>query len=165
EGLRRRVCAHDSSHFETRTIAKLPYMIIDSKTDDGYTLGSGKEMIVTATPTSRKFVNLYMDDVLVDKANYEFTEGSTIIALSAAYMETLSEGPHTMRLEYTDGSIEYTFNVSAKAQGGGDAEQTNAKTGTTPKTGDKNNIWLFMGLAMLSIGGALITVKSKKAVK
>ncbi|MBQ9625419.1 MAG: hypothetical protein IJR47_04845, partial [Clostridia bacterium] len=148
EGKERRECINNSAHFEERAIAKLPYEIIDQRTDDGYTLGSGKDMVITATPTSRKFVDLYMDEVLVDRANYKLEEGSTKITLKATYMKTLTPGKHTMRLHYTDGDIVYPFNVLA-------AE-------TTPKTGDSNAIGLFIALAVLSIGGVVVVSKSAK---
>ena len=125
----------------------------------------------------------------LDKDKYTVEEGSTIITLPATTIAALQEGFYIAIVEFIDSNNNHedtlaylTINSGSSTddngennqpsnQGGADPAQTDtttnvgAKAGTTPKTGDSNNIWLFAGLVMLSIGGALITVKSKKAVK
>ena len=78
--------------------------IVESATDDSYTLGSNAEVTIKATGEFSKFESVEMDGEIVDESNYSVKEGSTIVTFKTAYLETLSEGDHTVTINYNDGS-------------------------------------------------------------
>ena len=49
---------------------------------------------------------LYIDGILVDAKNYKAESGSTVITLNKEYVDTLSVGEHTIKVEFSDnGSV------------------------------------------------------------
>ena len=55
-----------------------------------------------------------MDGTVIDKANYDLTEGSTIVTFKTAYLDSLSEGEHTVTLCYSDNrSIDSKLTIKA----------------------------------------------------
>ena len=45
---------------------------------------------------------LYIDGILVDAKNYKAESGSTFITLNKEYVDTLSVGEHTIKVEFSD---------------------------------------------------------------
>lgn len=82
------------------------------------------------------------------------TSGSTIVTLKAEYLESLSLGQHTFRLNYTDGSCETVFTI------------TNGISLEKPSTDDRPGslLWLMLGLsvAILAAVMTMIFVKRRK---
>lgn len=59
---------------------------------------------------------VYVDGELVDESYYTATSGSTVIALSASYLDTLSVGTHTLSVIFNDGGIATaTFTIAQEA--------------------------------------------------
>lgn len=88
-----------------------------------YQQGSGKDGVFTVKrstddeKTFSLFSNIQVDGVTVNKRNYEVSKGSVIIIMKSAYLDTLSVGAHTLKVLFTDGSVEIPFTVS---KSGGD---------------------------------------------
>ena len=61
-----------------------------------------------------KFVALYINDELVDGANYELESGSTIIKLKEDYTKKLSAGNYKFKVVFTDGVAEGEFTVTTE---------------------------------------------------
>ena len=109
-------------------------------------------------------VNLQKVKVMVDgkelkTTDYTVKEGSTIVTLNAAYLETLSVGKHTLEIESKNGIAKTEFTITAVQ--GGDDSQTGGDTTpqepgknegavTSPQTGDDSNIALWIGLMLVS---------------
>ncbi|MCR5082971.1 MAG: hypothetical protein K6B15_05790 [Parasporobacterium sp.] len=72
-------------------------------------------------------------------------EGSTYVSFSPEFMVTLDNGEHTVRIQSTTGFSELTFTVTAP----------------TPSTADINHIGLYVTLACLAAGIALVAAKRK----
>ena len=72
-------------------------------------------------------------------------EGSTYVSFSPEFMATLDNGEHTVRIQSTTGFSELTFTVTAP----------------TPSTADINHIGLYVTLACLAAGIAVVTAKRK----
>lgn len=130
-----------------------------------------------------------MDGNVVDPTNYTAREGSTIIELHADYLKTLSEGPHTFEIAWTDGTASTGFTVakntsgnddtgnnnSSSDQGGSNDSSDNTNTSTTsatgtnpaqemdkvPATGDPFGIWLTLFVISLT-GLAGMLARRKK---
>ena len=93
---------------------------------------------------------VYVDDNLVDKDNYTSKSGSTIIAFTKDYMNTLSAGNHTLKVVFNNGgTAEATFTILEKAE-------------ANPKTGDNiNNYLLLLGLSIVSITSLCLYTKKR----
>ena len=118
---------------------------------------------------------VYVDNILVDDANYTSESGSTIIIFNKAYVDTLSVGEHTLRVAFSDGGeATTTFTIAKKAEENNNNENNNNTPSQTenedkkdnssnPKTGD--NIMLYVAIASMSIiglGATIIVAKKKK---
>ena len=114
--------------------------------NQAHKIGDAKDMIVKANGLLSKFVALKIDGVIVDEANYEKAEGSTIVTLKAAYLDTLKPGEHQMTLVYNDGEVSTNFTI----------------TQNNPATGD--NIYVWFSLMFASIIGIMGTAKVSKKV-
>ena len=95
---------------------------------------------------------LYIDGILVDAKNYKAVSGSTVITLNKEYVDTLSVGEHTIKVEFSDGGSATTkFEVKAKQVNTEKAENI-----TNPQTGD--NIGTYIILSIISVLGIATTV-------
>ena len=101
---------------------------------------------------------LYIDGTLVDAKNYKVESGSTIITLNKEYVDTLSIGEHTIKVEFSDGGSATTkFEVKAKQVNTEKTEDI-----TNPQTGD--NIVTYIILSIISALGiaATVVINNKK---
>jgi len=88
--------------------------IIEEGTVDSYQLGSGDTVSIHATGIKDELVGVLVDGQTVSDANYEVTEGSTIVTFKEAYLETLSIGTHKVTLLYSGNrSVENSLTVEA----------------------------------------------------
>ena len=95
---------------------------------------------------------LYIDGILVDAKNYKAVSGSTVITLNKKYVDTLSVGEHTIKVEFSDGGSATTkFEVKAKQVNTEKTEDI-----TNPQTGD--NIGTYIILSIISVLGIATTV-------
>lgn len=99
---------------------------------------------------------VYIDDALLDAKNYQAESGSTVIILNKEYVDTLSVGEHTIKVEFSDsGSATTKFEVKAKQVNTGKAENI-----TNPQTGD--NIGTYIVLSIVSVLGIAATMMINK---
>ena len=96
---------------------------------------------------------VYVDDELISSDNYTSESGSTIITFNKDYMNSLSEGEHTLKVAFNNGGSATTKFTVAKAD-----ETTN-----NPKTGDNIAIWIsLMVISILGVAGTVKFVKKNK---
>ena len=111
-------CRHNGEHTATESLQAVTFTpdssfrwIIGSK--DGMTV------IVKNTDNHQDkltfscFKAVYVDGVPVEESNYAAEAGSVRITFSPAYLVTLSEGVHTVKVELSYASVEHAFTVSA----------------------------------------------------
>jgi len=109
-----------------------------------------------------RFTGLEVDGKSLDASSYGAKEGSVIISLKSAYLETLSEGTHTLTAQFDDGTAEASFTVQASKQD----EESDPKPDTKPdskpdknktplpKTGDEDfGPWI---IALASLGATAL---------
>ena len=77
---------------------------------------------------------------LVKDQDYTAVSGSTVITLSNAYLESLKEGTHEVRISFDDGEVKVSLNIS---QSGRKEE--------SPDTSDHNRSGLYAGLTGMSL--------------
>ena len=65
-----------------------------------------------------------IDGKTVSPASYNAREGSLIVDLKAAYLDTLAVGRHDISVEFSDGSAAAVFNITEKKSSGGGSSPT-----------------------------------------
>lgn len=168
------------------------YRIIDGA-DSSWTQstdGSGS-IKIRGNGEFSKFVDVKVDGNVVDPTNYTAREGSTIIELHADYLKTLSEGPHTFEIAWTDGTASTGFTVAKNTSGNDDTgnngnddsnkdsnnDSSNNNSGSnntagsgdntaqtlpgSPNTGDASGLWIILFVASAA-GLAVMLVRRKK---
>ena len=108
-----------------------------------WTKGSGIESEFTFSrsvddeSTFAHFTGIQIDGEDVAETNYAAEAGSVNIRLSSAYLETLSEGEHTLTAVFDDGAAEAAFTVlPAKKDGEDDSGKTDDGKDDSGKTDD-----------------------------
>ena len=127
-----------------------------------YTIDESKNATFRIDAAYSLFKNkVYVDNKLVDSANYDSKSGSTVITLKDEYLKTLSVGEHTLKVTFTDnGEATTKFSIAKKAE---TPTQTGEKD-DTPKTGVtlKSENIVCIAIATISIVGLAVTfIKSK----
>jgi len=133
--------------------ASTAYDIINGD-GSSWTMGDTDPPVFVANGSFSKFVELKIDDILVDRSNYEVRSGSTIITLKSSYLETLSVGEHTITVVYTNGETDAKFTVNQK-------ETTPEET--PPPTGNGNSISLYI-LAMV-VSCSMVSILVSRSAK
>lgn len=141
---------------KTEIISKLPmYEVIGNK-DGVYNLSSDEEYIITVNGDFDKFVDIYVDDKLVDKSMYNAASGSTIITFTKDFMETLSEGEHKISIKYVDGMTTTKVTINT--------EETENKEEDVITTGDALGKAVPLLLILCVISSAVLLIPGKKRV-
>ena len=114
------------------------------------------------------FIKVQVDGKDLDASNYTVKEGSTIVTLNAAYLNTLSVGKHTLSIVSANGTAATEFTVTAAQTGTNPAGSGSTPQGDNavdiPKTGGSGNLWLWAALLLTSGAGAatVLTTKAQK---
>ena len=111
--------------------------------------------------TYSRFTGIQVDGVTVDRTSYATAEGSVVIALTPAYLETLAEGRHTLLAQFSDGSAETTFTVLSAAA------PANMTRVDPPQTSDTNApvVTGYSILFLLSLAGMCAIVWRGKRIR
>lgn len=139
-----------------------------------YTIDESKNAKFRIDADYSLFANkVYVDDILVDGANYTSESGSTIITFSKEYIDTLAIGQHTLKVAFTDGGeAKTTFTIARQFEENNNNENVSLNTenkeemkdnGSNPKTGD--NVMLYIAIVSMSIiglGATTVAVKKNK---
>ena len=123
--------------------------------------GSKDGLSFTSNAAFADFIKVQVDGNDLDASNYTVKEGSTIVTLNAAYLNTLSVGKHTLSVVSANGTATTEFTITA-AQTGGDSQTggttpqepgKNEEATTSPQTGDSSNAVLWILLLFASGAG------------
>ena len=98
------------------------------------------------------FLGVWVDNNWVDPSNYDYWSGSTVIKLKQSYLNTLSEGTHTLTAKWSDGtSMSQQFTISRNKGG-------------VPNTGESDNTayYVMMGGALIVMAGAGYVLATNK---
>ena len=154
-------------------VEKIEYKVIEGA-DQTYTIAQSTEARFRINADYSLFdKKVYVDDILVDGANYTSEGGSTIITFSKEYIDTLAIGQHTLKVAFTDGGeAKTTFTIARHFEENNNNENVslNAENkkemkddGSNPKTGD--NVMLYIAIVSMSIiglGATTVAVKKNK---
>ena len=93
---------------------------------------------------------VFVDNNRLNNTQYDAKKGSLRLTLKPEYLETLSVGEHTLRIEFTDGTVTHTFTVLPASAG-------------SPGTGESGmTIALNCLLLIISAAGAAYAMLRKK---
>lgn len=152
-------------------VEKIEYKVIEGA-EQTYTITEDTEARFRINADYSLFdKKVYVDDILVDSANYTSESGSTIITFSKEYIDTLAIGQHTLKVAFTDGGeAKTTFTIARQFEENNNNENVSLNTenkeemkdnGSNPKTGD--NVMLYIAIVSMSIIGlGATTVAAKK---
>ena len=119
--------------------------------------GTQAVLIFKSNVAFSDFISVLVDGTVVDGANYTMSEGSTVVTLKSAYLETLTVGTHTLTIRSQNGDASTQFTIKEKGETNTKTE-TNTMTKTnSPKTGDSTNLLVLFVLLGIS-ASAIITL-------
>ena len=143
-GSRKHSCKNCDAE-ETEEIPVITYSVSEQTWTKGST--DGALFTVNRSADDDKTFSLFdsaeVDGTKLTSDNYEAAAGSLKLVLKAAYLETLAEGDHTVKITFADGSAETKLVVKAKpavddGNSGNGNNQGNTDTGNTD-TGNTDN--------------------------
>ena len=99
--------------------------------------GSDGTLLIKFDHNYDGFKGAEVDGKELDRSAYTSASGSTEIWLKASYLNTLSTGKHTLKVNYADGGSEQAvFSV---------------KSARSSHTGDSNHLWLWIVILVLAL--------------
>ena len=102
------------------------------------------------------FESIEVDGKTVDASQYTAASGSLNASFKAAYLETLSEGVHTVTFLFKDGSVGTKLTIKPKPAVKSVSSGKSQSSGkTSPGTGDANHPVLWTVLLLLSLAGVV----------
>ena len=125
--------------------ANVPPRII-SGTDAVYKKGSASGLTFTTNDAKVKHRQVLIDGNSISSESYIVSGEPLTITLDTDYLDSLTEGTHTIGIETENGTAKASFTVRATPQ------PTNP---TNPKTGDSNHLLLWV--VLLAVSGAALT--------
>ena len=162
--------------------APTPTYTITTGAGGTYELSTDGTLTITCDGALDKLTGIYVNDKLVDAANYTLRSGSTILTFKASYLNTLSVGTYKVKFQYSDESAETTFVIKEASVKDTSTQDTTTQDTSTqdtttqnttapskkddvPKTGDNTPIaWLFM-IAVISGACVCYFGRKKKTVR
>ena len=140
------------------------YHIIEQPTDMTYLRYSGRTLRFVGNGAYKYFNYLAIDELPTADGNYTLSAGSTVIELKPEYLDTLSDGEHTVRILYYDGETDpVTITVETVhyffASGDGQAWTKNSKDalGFIIK-GDKDDENTYQKFTGIQVDGQAVSV-------
>ena len=157
------------------------YRIIDGA-GSTWTQNTDGTVVIRGDGEFNRFHAVKVDGKVIDRANYEAKEGSTIITLKAEYLKTLATGSHTFAIVWDNGIAGTNFTVAANTSGNNSGNNSNNNdsnhgsnnSGNTagtaantaaasaqeldkvPTTGDPFGIWLTLfAISLIGLVGML----------
>lgn len=100
------------------------YRIIDGA-NSSWTQNTDGTVVIRGNGEFSRFHAVKVDGKVLDPANYEAKEGSTIITLKAEYLKTLATGSHTFAIVWNNGIAGTNFTVAANTSGNNSGNNSN----------------------------------------
>ena len=100
------------------------YRIIDGA-GSSWTQNTTGTVVIRGNGECNRFRAVKVDGKVIDPANYDKKEGSTIITLKAEYLKTLATGSHTFAIVWNNGIAGTNFTVAANTSGNNSGNNNN----------------------------------------
>lgn len=137
-------------YFEYESVdgtTKLLYLISYDVLEGGNQQYNNNDLVVKFNGSTAFLNKIYVNGEELASDNRTITQGSTIVTLKKAYLETLKSGNYTLKVEYKDGgSAEATFTIPEN----------------NPKTGDRIMISILFGsIGIIGLIGCAMFLNKK----
>ena len=90
-----------------------------------WTQNTDGTVVIRGNGEFSRFHAVKVDGKVIDPANYDKKEGSTIITLKAEYLKTLATGSHTFAIVWNNGIAGTNFTVAANTSGNNSGNNSN----------------------------------------
>ena len=118
-----------SENYEDVTVNVIIYISPEYRIIDGanssWTQNTDGTVVIRGNGEFNRFHAVKVDGKVIDPANYEAKEGSTIITLKAEYLKTLATGSHTFAIVWNNGIAGTNFTVAANTSGNNSGNNNN----------------------------------------
>ncbi len=132
--------AHEIEYEDTFT-SMLPPSIVEGA-DGEYVRESGSGLVFKSNADGKDFIGVSVDGIVIGEENYERLDGGLIIGLKTEYLETLSNGNHTLSIVSAGGEATTGFTVEA-----------------VPEEGLSGGAWAGIGIAIATaVIGAMMGI-------
>ena len=118
-----------SENYEDVTVNVIIYISPEYRIIDGanssWTQNTDGTVVIRGDGEFNRFHAVKVDGKVIDRTNYDATEGSTIITLKAEYLKTLATGSHTFAIVWNNGIAGTNFTVAANTSGNNSGNNSN----------------------------------------
>ena len=118
-----------SENYEDVTVNVIIYISPEYRIIDGanssWTQNTDGTVVIHGNGEFNRFHAVKVDGKVIDPANYDAKEGSTIITLKAEYLKTLATGSHTFAIVWNNGIAGTNFTVAANTSGNNSGNNSN----------------------------------------
>ena len=119
------------------------------------------DLVITANGAMHNLAMVLINGSVLPAGYYTVTSGSTIVAISGSYLNTLPPGQHTLTLVYKLGQVQATFAVSGTAPAPDNTQDSGQAN--TPQTGDSTS--LFVPVLAAAMAAPLLAIKKHRKTK
>ena len=127
------------------------YRIIDGA-GSSWTQNTTGTVVIRGNGEYNRFRAVKVDGKVIDPANYEAKEGSTIITLKAEYLKTLATGSHTFAIVWNNGIAGTNFTVAANTSGNNSGNNNNNDSNHGSDNSGNNDSGNTAGAAANTVG-------------
>lgn len=127
------------------------YRIIDGA-GSTWTQNTDGTVVIRGNGEFSRFHAVKVDGKVIDPANYEAKEGSTIITLKAEYLKTLATGSHTFAIVWNNGIAGTNFTVAANTSGNNSGNNNNNDSNHGSDNSGNNDSGNTAGAAANTVG-------------
>ncbi len=131
----------------TEPVEKLPPEIVEGA-NGAFTRSVGDGLTFRSNAALADFLSVAVDGETLSADKYTVSEGSTIVKLTADYLNSLAAGTHTLAIHSASGAATTTFTIAEKP--------------LSPKTGSTADNALWIWLAALSLAAVSLTELLRK---
>lgn len=105
------------------------------------------------------FTGIQIDNQDVSADKYDAASGSLILNLKPSYLNTLTEGEHTLKVIFKDGMLSIRFVIKAEPT---TPSPSPSPDGGLPKTGDSTSWTVVVGIVSIAGAVVLMEIASRK---
>jgi hypothetical protein len=114
----------------------LSYAPVATETEYDFNLGDTNNLVIGIDPRLQTGLKFYMDGTQLTTGDHYTYQRNTTLSLKASYLNTLSEGEHTLKIESGKGSTEVIINIVKPSTGEDSSSTTEPDTSVPPVTSE-----------------------------
>ena len=139
-----------------------------------YQKGSAGGLTFKTDDAKDNLLRVIVDGKVINSDKYSVSGEPLTITLHKDFLDTLSAGEHTIEIVTTNGNASAKFSAKSASGRGNSGEiipyyyrdgegYTYVPPSNNPRTGDESNLVLWGGMAAISLAGAVLIFRRRKA--